>query len=231
MNLQKHKKALQLLIHLVGWAVFFRLMLPESELMMNNPLPFIGNTLLLVGYFYLNINLLVPRLLSRKKVVAYMVVTLLCFFLICFAIPSLVHQFSDFARPPAGMSFRPMPFDMFPPQDTSLLHGMVNRWKMYSMRLHNPTIQFLFVFIISAGLKVLTQWYREQQQLLEMEKLKIQAELSFLKTQIHPHFLFNCLNSIYYMTLSKDDKAPKTVLSLSDFLRFVITESDSGLIP
>jgi sensor histidine kinase YesM len=98
------------------------------------------------------------------------------------------------------------------------------------MRLHNPTIQFLFVFIISTGLKVLTQWYREQQQLLEMEKSKIQAELSFLKTQIHPHFLFNCLNSIYYMTLSKDDKAPKTVLSLADFLRFVITESDSSLI-
>jgi hypothetical protein len=231
MNLQKHKKALQLLVHLVGWAVFFRLMLPESELVMNNPLPFICNTLLLVGYFYLNINLLVPRLLSRKKVVAYMAVTLFCFFLICFAIPSLVHQFYDFGVPPGGMPFLRMPFDMFPSQDTSLLHGMVNRWKIYSMRLHNPTIQFLFVFIISAGLKVLTQWYREQQQLLEMEKLKIQAELSFLKTQIHPHFLFNCLNSIYYMTLSKDDKAPKTVLSLSDFLRFVITESDSGLIP
>ncbi|MDR1406419.1 MAG: hypothetical protein LBJ23_00045, partial [Tannerella sp.] len=76
MNLQKHKKALQLFAHLAGWAVFFRLMLPGKELMLNSPLPFIGNMLLLVGYFYLNMNLLVPRLLSKKKVAAYMGITL-----------------------------------------------------------------------------------------------------------------------------------------------------------
>jgi hypothetical protein len=217
-------------MHFAGWLVFFRLTLPGNELMQNNPLPFVGNMLLLVGYFYLNMNLLVPRLLSKKKVAAYIGITLLCFFLICFALPSLIQPFHDFGRPP-GMPFPRRPFELFPSQDASLLRGMVNRWQLYSMRLHNPTIQFLFVFIISSGLKVLTQWYCEQQQLLEMEKSKIQAELSFLKTQIHPHFLFNCLNSIYYMTLSKDDKAPKTVLSLADFLRFVITESDSSLIP
>jgi hypothetical protein len=230
MNLQKHKKALQLFAHLASWTVFFTLMFPESEWMRRNPLPFVGNMLLLVGYFYLNMNLLVPRLLSKKKVAAYLGLTLLCFFLICFAQPSLIHPVLDFARPPY-MPFPRRPFDTFPPVGDSLPHGMISRWQLYSMRLNNPTVQFLFVFIISTGLKVLTQWYREQQQLLEMEKSKIQAELSFLKTQIHPHFLFNCLNSIYYMTLSKDDKAPKTVLSLSDFLRFVITESDSSLIP
>jgi hypothetical protein len=230
MNLQKHKKTLQLFAHLAGWIVFFKLTLPGKELMLNNPLPFIGNILLLVGYFYLNMNLLVPRLLSKKKVAAYMGITLFCFFLICFALPSLTHQFYDLGRP-SGMPFPQRPFDLFPSQDTSLLQGMIKRWQLYSMRLHNPTIQFLFVFIISTGLKVLTQWYREQQQLLEMEKLRIQAELSFLKMQIHPHFLFNCLNNIYYMTLSKDDKAPETVLSLADFLRFVITESDSSFIP
>ncbi|MDR0572620.1 MAG: sensor histidine kinase [Tannerella sp.] len=231
MSLRKHKKALQALAHLAGWAVFFRLTLPDNELMQRNLLPVVGNMTLLVGYFYLNMNLLIPSLLSRKKVMAYMGVTLFCFFLICFALPSLVHQFHDFGRPPDGMPFSHRPFDRFPPHGDSLLHGKISRRQLYSMRLNNPTVQFLFVFIISAGLKVLTQWYREQQQLLEMEKSKIQAELSFLKTQIHPHFLFNCLNSIYYMTLSKDDKAPKTVLSLADFLRFVITESDSNLIP
>jgi hypothetical protein len=230
MDLQKNKKALQWLAHLAGWAIFFRLMLPENELILRNPLPFAGNMLLLVGYFYLNMDFLVPRLLSKKKVAAYMGITLFCFFLICFTLPSLTHQFYDLGHP-SDMPFPRRPFDLFPSQDTSLLQGMINRWQLYSMRLHNPTIQFLFVFIISTGLKVLTQWYREQQQLLEMEKSRIQAELSFLKMQIHPHFLFNCLNSIYYMTLSKDDKAPETVLSLADFLRFVITESDSSFIP
>jgi sensor histidine kinase YesM len=129
------------------------------------------------------------------------------------------------------MPFPQRPFDTLPSQDMFSPLGMLSRWRLYSRRLFNPFTQFLLVFIISTGLKVLTQWYHGQQQLKELEKLKIQAELSFLKSQIHPHFLFNCLNSIYYMTLIKDDKAPKTVLSLSDFLRFVITESDSNSIP
>ncbi|MDR1370659.1 MAG: hypothetical protein LBJ72_11145, partial [Dysgonamonadaceae bacterium] len=150
--------------HLAGWVVFFRLTLPGNEMMLNNPLPFVSNMLFLVGYFYLNVNIFVPRLLSKKKVAAYMGITLLCLFLICFALPSLAHQFYDLGRP-SGMPFPQRPFDLFPPPETSLLQGMVSRWQLYSMRLHNPTIQFLFVFIISTGLKVLTQWYREQQQL------------------------------------------------------------------
>jgi hypothetical protein len=214
-NLQKNKKVLLILAHLAGWAVFFRLTLPGDEPLWKEPLRFTGDLLLLAGYFYLNMNVLVPRLLSRKKVLAYSGLTLLCFFLICFALPLLIRQFDGMVHhPPGGRPFPRRPFELW-----------------HTMWLHNPTTRFLLVFIVSTGLEVLKQWYREQQQLLELEKLKIQAELSFLKSQIHPHFLFNCLNSIYYMTLSKDDKAPKTVLSLSGFLRFVITESDSSLIP
>jgi hypothetical protein len=163
MNLQKHKKALQLLVHLAGWAVFFRLVLPDSEWMQRNPWPFVGNMLLLFGYFYLNMNLLVPRLLSKKKVVAYIGVTLFCFFLICFALPSLIQLFHGFDRLPDGIPFPRRPLDRIPPPDASMLHKITGRWQLYSMRLHNPTVQFLFVFIISTGLKVLTQWYREQQ--------------------------------------------------------------------
>jgi hypothetical protein len=229
MNLQKNKKALQLFAHFAGWTAFLGFMLLGNGMMQKNPTPFVCIMLLLAGYFYLNMNVLVPRLLSRKKVLAYTGVTLFCFFLICFVLPSFIRQFSGFVPPP-DMPFPQKPIDIFPFHDTSL-HGMISRWRMYSMRMYNPVTQFLLVFIISTGLKVLTQWYHEQQQSLELEKSKIQAELSFLKSQIHPHFLFNCLNSIYYMTLIKDDKAPKTVLSLSDFLRFVITESDSGSIP
>jgi hypothetical protein len=230
MNLQKNKKALQRFAHCAGWAVFFGLMLPDNRLIRINPAFFAVNILLLAGYFYLNMNVLVPLLLSKKKVIAYIGVTLLCSVLLCFLLPALTMRFHSFVLSP-DPPFPYRPFDRLPPPSAFSLQGMTDHWRLYSMRLHNPVTQFLLVFIISTGLKVLTQWYREQQQLLEVEKSKIQTELSFLKSQIHPHFLFNCLNSIYYMTLSKDDKAPKTILSLSDFLRFVITESDSPFIP
>jgi LytS/YehU family sensor histidine kinase len=96
---------------------------------------------------------------------------------------------------------------------------------------YSRSSQFLIVFIISTGLKAVAQWYAEKQRLQELENSMVQAELSFLKSQIHPHFLFNSLNSIYYLALSKDDKAPEAILSLSDFLRFVTTESDQSRIP
>ncbi|MDR2775004.1 MAG: histidine kinase [Tannerella sp.] len=100
-----------------------------------------------------------------------------------------------------------------------------------SLGIYAHSSQFLVVFIISTGLKVISQWYAEKQRLQELETSIVQAELSFLKSQIHPHFLFNSLNNIYYLALSKDDKAPETILSLSGFLRFVTAESNQSRIP
>jgi LytS/YehU family sensor histidine kinase len=97
--------------------------------------------------------------------------------------------------------------------------------------VYTHSSQFLVVFIISTGWKAISQWYAEKQRLQELENSMVQAELSFLKSQIHPHFLFNCLNSIYYLALSKNDRAPEAILSLSDFLRFVTTESNQSRIP
>jgi sensor histidine kinase YesM len=57
-----------------------------------------------------------------------------------------------------------------------------------------------------------------QNQKIKNEKL--QAELSHLKLQIHPHFLFNTLNSIYASAIKKDDKTADTVLIFSDFMRY-----------
>lgn len=65
-------------------------------------------------------------------------------------------------------------------------------------------------------------------QLLEQKK---SAELSFYKAQLHPHFLFNTLNSVYNETLKKSDKAPELILKISDMLRFILYECDQKLIP
>ncbi|MDR0547499.1 MAG: sensor histidine kinase [Dysgonamonadaceae bacterium] len=227
-----NKKTLLALAHLAGWAIFIRIMFLENaslyELVQRNPTPFIINLLFLVAYFYLNMNWMTPRLLSKKRIAAYIGVTLLSFVIICLVLPALTRQinFHDF-RPrnmPPPDNFDAFFHGNFPPPMRP--HAMMRRLSLYT-----HAVQFLVVFIISTGLKALTQWYQEKQQLQELEKSKIQAELSFLKSQIHPHFLFNCLNSIYFLSLSKDDKAPKTILSLADFLRFVITESDSPFIP
>jgi two-component system LytT family sensor kinase len=47
-------------------------------------------------------------------------------------------------------------------------------------------------------------------------------ELRFLKMQIHPHFLFNSLNTIYGFALKKKDEAPEMILKLSNLLDYIL---------
>ncbi len=88
------------------------------------------------------------------------------------------------------------------------------------------------LFVIISGL----YWYVEQYQaakqrtvLLRNEKLA--AELDQLKAQISPHFLFNSLNNIYSLCVSKSDEAPEMVEKLSDILRYLIYEGRQNRVP
>jgi len=56
-------------------------------------------------------------------------------------------------------------------------------------------------------------------------------ELSALKAQINPHFLFNNLNTIYSMASQKDERTPEVILKLSDFLRYVLYDTGCETIP
>jgi sensor histidine kinase YesM len=58
-----------------------------------------------------------------------------------------------------------------------------------------------------------------------------EAELNMLKSQLNPHFIFNSLNSISSLTLTKPEKAQEMVISLSEFLRYSINPNQDKLIP
>ncbi|WP_333820559.1 sensor histidine kinase [Ohtaekwangia sp.] len=99
-----------------------------------------------------------------------------------------------------------------------------------------PKVVKMFVAIYpvtftAATIKLLKYWYTNQkaQQVLKEEKL--QAELKFLKTQIHPHFLFNTLNNLYALTLKKSDRAPDMVLKLSELINYMLYECTSNEVP
>lgn len=66
-----------------------------------------------------------------------------------------------------------------------------------------------------------------QQLLIEKQA----AELSFLKSQTNPHFLFNTLNNIYSLARDKSDLAPVSILRLSKILRFMLYEAGGDFIP
>jgi len=57
---------------------------------------------------------------------------------------------------------------------------------------------------------------------LETQLQLKEQELKFLKMQIHPHFLFNSLNTIYGFALKKEDEAPEMILKLSNLLDYIL---------
>lgn len=87
-------------------------------------------------------------------------------------------------------------------------------------------IRFFGAFLIT-GLAAMISWiiysYEEQRQnekrKAEAEKLTREAELFKLRKQLHPHFLFNSLNSISALTGSRPEEARRMVQQLADFLR------------
>jgi two-component system LytT family sensor kinase len=69
---------------------------------------------------------------------------------------------------------------------------------------------------------------KNAEQQLRIEKQV--AELSYLRSQTNPHFLFNTLNNIYSLARDKSDTAPESILRLSKILRFMLYETSGAFI-
>ncbi|MGZ3865017.1 MAG: sensor histidine kinase [Bacteroidia bacterium] len=85
-------------------------------------------------------------------------------------------------------------------------------------------IRFLMIFLFSLGVA-------SYNRLKEIEREKIKTELSYLKAQINPHFLFNTLNSVYALAVKKSDSAPESITKLSGIMRYVITDAAQEYVP
>jgi LytS/YehU family sensor histidine kinase len=122
-------------------------------------------------------------------------------------VPFLLFQFHP-PPPPDGAG--PMPRK---PEEGSILFEFG----------HN-LFRFSVVTFVSLTLMISNRWKRA-------EKEKLNAELSYLKAQINPHFLFNTLNSIYSLAIQKSDLTPSAVVKLSAMMRYVVSESNRDFVP
>jgi len=90
---------------------------------------------------------------------------------------------------------------------------------------------FLMIIALSTAMKIMEQWRMTEKRAMQAESDKASAELSFLKAQINPHFLFNTLNNIYTLALMKDDHAPDSILKLSNIMRYVTDDAMADFVP
>ena len=164
--------------------------------------------LTLLPAVYLNLELLLPKLGNRKRILFYLV-----------SLAIVVALFSW------------INFNFFAEWSGKLLP---NYFFISYFTFKEIAFFFISYIIITSLLKLSRSWFwvsELEKELLEKEKQKTEVELKALKAQINPHFFFNTLNSIYSMALDKDERLPNTVLQLSDLMRYFLYESKDNFIP
>lgn len=82
----------------------------------------------------------------------------------------------------------------------------------------------------AVAIKLLKHWYVKNTDNQRLEKEKLKAELELLKGQLHPHFMFNTLNSIYAMALNDSSKSAEAILKLANLMRYLMAESKQTVI-
>lgn len=86
------------------------------------------------------------------------------------------------------------------------------------------------IFSLALMIKLVKRWWLKQKETEQLAREKVKAELQLLKAQIHPHFLFNTLNNIYFFAMSGSPKAPEMIKKLSGLLHYILNECDQPLV-
>lgn len=159
------------------------------------------------GYAYINLYVLIPRLLFTQKYIYY-ILTLLAATTLCSATQLFAEW--EFQR-------------LF--QKAPVLTSIFN-----TKNLAIESIMELLVLGLTTGIKFGKDTILNQEQQKEKEKHYLETELKFLKSQIQPHFFFNTLNNIYSLTLKQSDQAPEIILKLSDLMSYMLYDSTAPLV-
>lgn len=88
----------------------------------------------------------------------------------------------------------------------------------------------LMVVFLAAAIKMMIHWRKSREDYQQLMRERVETELKLLKAQLNPHFLFNTLNNLYYLTTKKSDRAPQAVLQLSEILDYVLQAGKSDFV-
>jgi sensor histidine kinase YesM len=192
------------LVHILCWIIV--LLIPSISaisVIINNGevhtkmffAPIISFSLILISIFYFNYYFLIPRLLFRGKRFFY-VLSCIGIVLLVLSVPFIITQVFHYE-----------------PEDVS---EAMKRTR--PLAFSNLILLFLMALISSIGLAM-------NNRLKQTEKEKLTAQLAYLQSQVNPHFLFNTLNGIYAVTISKAPKAAEMVEKLAVMMRYSLQQT------
>ncbi|MEB0279772.1 MULTISPECIES: sensor histidine kinase [unclassified Mucilaginibacter] len=205
------KRAWQIFWHLLFWlsmiSLFVFLGHSGGKMPMKTLLViFVVFGVINIALFYLNYLLLIPKYLDVKKYkhyAIYIISALIVFGLIKYGV---------------AVIFKPIALERA---------GKIIAFWQYAFSTLFTNIIFIF---LSTVLKFTTDWFLNERVQRDLENQRLSAELSFLKSQINPHFLFNSLNSIYSLAYQKSDTTPEAILKLSEIMRYMLYECNDNRV-
>ena len=109
--------------------------------------------------------------------------------------------------------------------------ALINWTDDLSGSIYNNILPHFFLVIAGAAVKLLLDYGKLQQRMAETAREKAEAELNFLKSQINPHFVFNSLNSVYFLINKENAPAREALHKFSEMLRYQLYEVKGDRIP
>ena len=92
------------------------------------------------------------------------------------------------------------------------------------------TVLLIMTIALSVAIDLTSRWRETERRATLAEADKANAELSFLKAQINPHFLFNTLNNIYSMAITQNENTAGTIMKLSNIMRYVTDDVNEDYV-
>jgi two-component system, LytTR family, sensor kinase len=208
------KKWTIILIHAAIWALLFSLpYLLRSAGNNNQPPPkkssdtnagtyfSILMDLTWITYFYVNAYVMVPKFIFKKKYWQYGLAQVTCFTLLII-IASLF-------------------FNVFLVPDHFNLRGLL---------LINFFI-YLFFCALSLAYQLINEKVKSDRLTSEKENENLKTELSLLRSQVSPHFMFNVLNNMVALARKQSDQLEPSLIKLSSLMRYMLYEADEDKVP
>ncbi|SRR6266498_4039190 len=205
-----NKKGVVILLHSLAWIAIFTLpfLIRTSNNDSHKP-PFeigylyfyIVTKPFWIGFFYLNALYLFPQLISRKKYLLYVGSQFLSLFIL-----SVIH---------------------------SIWFNIFIKRTPYEIAIFFFFNIFVYLFILAASIayRVIIDKIASDKLLQERENENLKTELSFLRSQVSPHFMFNVLNNMVALARKRSDQLEPSLIKLSSLMRYMLYETDEQKVP
>lgn len=169
-----------------------------------------------MGALIVTVEVLLPRLIYRKRIALFCVFFLALVLLGGTAI--ILSQLRLSGRSLSGYQ-----------RDIEHYHEHYFYW-FWADLVFGSYFMVFFISAVGAAIQLAILRMQAQQQLDQMQREKAVAELELLKQQVNPHFLFNALNTVYYKIDRSDGQARETLQRFSNMLRYQLYECNNTLV-